>query len=107
MGFSRNLATWEIVEQVRIVREEADRSVRGVVFMGMGELFLNYENVIRAAKIMSCSSGLAIDGRKITISTAGVVPAIRKFTKESLRQTVAQQLRLTEGAQPTFWPKLA
>jgi 23S rRNA (adenine2503-C2)-methyltransferase len=82
MGFLRNLRTWEIVEQLRIVREEADRPVRGVVFMGMGEPFLNYENVIRAARIFSDPSGLAISGKAITISTAGVVPAIRRFTSE-------------------------
>jgi 23S rRNA (adenine2503-C2)-methyltransferase len=92
MGFSRNLATWEIVEQVRIVREEADRPVRGVVFMGMGEPLLNYDNVIRAARILSHSSGLAIDGRKITISTAGVVPAIRKFTRDRLPFRLAVSL---------------
>jgi 23S rRNA (adenine2503-C2)-methyltransferase len=82
MGFRRNLATWEIVEQLRVLRDEADRPVRGVVFMGMGEPLLNYENVVRAARIFSDPSGLAIDGRKITISTAGVVPAIRRFTAE-------------------------
>jgi 23S rRNA (adenine2503-C2)-methyltransferase len=82
LGFQRNLATWEIVEQLRVVREEADRPVRGVVFMGMGEPLLNYDNVVRAARIFSDPSGMAIDGRKITISTAGVVPAIRRFTQE-------------------------
>ena len=82
LGFQRNLATWEIVEQLRIIREEADRPVRGVVFMGMGEPLLNYDNVIRAARIFADPSGLAISGRAITISTAGVVPAIRRFTAE-------------------------
>jgi 23S rRNA (adenine2503-C2)-methyltransferase len=82
LGFKRHLATWEIVEQLRIIRDEADRPVRGVVFMGMGEPFLNYDNVIRAARIFADPSGGAISGRAITISTAGVVPAIRRFTAE-------------------------
>ena len=82
LGFTRNLATWEIVEQLRIVRDEADRPLRGVVFMGMGEPFLNYDNVIRAARIFADPSGGAISGRAITISTSGVVPAIRRFTEE-------------------------
>jgi len=82
LGFRRNLSTWEIVEQVRVVRAEADRPVRGVVFMGMGEPLLNYENVVRAARILSHPLGLAIDGRAITISTAGVVPQIRRYTAE-------------------------
>ena len=82
LGFARNLATWEIVEQLRIVRDEADRPIRGVVFMGMGEPMLNYDAVIRAARIFADPSGGAISGRAITISTAGVVPAIRRFTAE-------------------------
>jgi len=82
LGFSRHLRTWEIVEQLRIVRQEADRPVRGVVFMGMGEPLLNYDAVIRAARIFADPSGGAISGRAITISTAGVVPAIRRFTAE-------------------------
>ena len=82
LGYTRNLATWEIVEQLRIVRDEADRPVRGVVFMGMGEPFLNYDAVLRAARIFADPSGGAISGRAITISTSGVVPAIRRFTAE-------------------------
>jgi len=81
-GFARNLKTWEILDQVTRIRAEADRPVRGVVFMGMGEPFLNYTESIRAARILSHSAGFAIDGRGITISTAGVVPAIRRYTSE-------------------------
>lgn len=82
MGFRRNLEPWEIVEQVLAVRDGADRPVRGVVFMGMGEPFLNYRNVIAAAQILSAPSGAAIDGRAITISTAGWLPMIERFTAE-------------------------
>jgi 23S rRNA (adenine2503-C2)-methyltransferase len=82
LGFNRNLATWEIVEQLRIVRTEADRPVRGVVFMGMGEPFLNYDRVMAAAEIFSSPSGYAISADHITVSTAGVVPGIRRFTAE-------------------------
>src|SRR5207302_4420528 len=52
----------------------------------------NYDNVVRAARIMSHSSGLAIDGRKITISTAGVVPGIRRFTRDRLPFRLAVSL---------------
>jgi len=82
MGFKRNLRPWEIVEQVQVIREEADRPVRGVVFMGMGEPFLNYRNVIAAAKILSAPGGMAIEGRAITISTAGWLPMIERYTDE-------------------------
>jgi 23S rRNA (adenine2503-C2)-methyltransferase len=91
-GFERQLATWEIVEQLRVVRAEADRPVRGVVFMGMGEPLLNYDAVVRAARIFADPSGAAISGRAITISTAGVVPAIRRYTAERLPFRLAVSL---------------
>ena len=69
LGFRRNLEAAEIVGQVLAVRAEADRPVRGVVFMGMGEPFLNYDQVIRAARILSHPSGACIDGRSITIAS--------------------------------------
>lgn len=82
MGFQRNLQTWEILDQVLHVRAEADRPVRGVVFMGMGEPLLNYSEALRAAKILSHPAGFAISGKAMTFSTAGVVPAIRRYTRE-------------------------
>lgn len=82
MGFKRNLQTWEIVDQVLQVRAEADRPVRGAVFMGMGEPLLNYKETIRAAGILRHPAGLAISGKAITFSTAGTVPQIRKYVRE-------------------------
>src|SRR5437870_5153154 len=82
MGFRRNLATWEIVDQVMQVRADSPHPVRGVVFMGMGEPMLNYERVMRAAQILSEPCGVAINARAITISTVGIVPMIRRFTAE-------------------------
>lgn len=82
MGFQRNLATWEIVDQVTQIQADSPHPVRGVVFMGMGEPFLNYDRVIRAARILSEPCGMAINAKAITISTVGIVPAIRRFTAE-------------------------
>ncbi len=82
MGFRRNLATWEIVDQVMQVRADSPHPVRGVVFMGMGEPLLNYERVMRAGRVLSEPCGLAINARAITVSTVGVVPMIRRFTRE-------------------------
>ncbi len=82
IGFERNLQTWEILDQVLRIRREADRPVRGVVFMGMGEPFLNYAEVLRAARILSHPAGFSISGKAITISTVGIVPAIRRYTRE-------------------------
>jgi 23S rRNA (adenine2503-C2)-methyltransferase len=82
LGGIRSLKTWEILAQHRQIAVEADHPIRGAVFMGMGEPFLNYENVIRAARILSDPAGPAISGKAISISTAGVLPAIRRFTAE-------------------------
>ena len=64
------------------VRDDSPHPVRGVVFMGMGEPFLNYDRVMRAADVLSESCGVAINARAITISTVGIVPMIRRFTAE-------------------------
>ncbi len=82
MGFKRNLAAWEMVDQVLKIRDDSPHPVRGVVFMGMGEPLLNYDEVIRAARILCEPCGGAISAKAITISTAGIVPAIRRFTAE-------------------------
>jgi len=82
MGFRRNLAAWEIVDQVVKIQADSDAPVRGVVFMGMGEPLLNYEATMQAARILSEPCGMAIAGKAITISTVGIVPGIRRFTAE-------------------------
>jgi 23S rRNA (adenine2503-C2)-methyltransferase len=82
MGFRRNLASWEIVDQVIQVRDDSPFPVRGVVMMGMGEPFLNYDRVMRAAEVLSEPCGVAIEAKAITISTVGIVPMIRRFTAE-------------------------
>ena len=99
MGFRRNLATWEIVDQVIQVRADSPHPVRGVVAMGMGEPFLNYDRVMQAARIMSESCGLAINARAITISTVGIVPMIRRFTRERQPYRLVVSLTAAEHEQ--------
>jgi 23S rRNA (adenine2503-C2)-methyltransferase len=82
MGFKRNLFAWEMLDQVMQIRAEADRPVRGAVFMGMGEPLLNYAETMRAAAVMCHPAGLAISGKSITVSTVGIIPAIRRFIRE-------------------------
>ncbi len=112
MGFHGNLAAWEIVDQVVKIQADSQHPVRGVVFMGMGEPMLNYANVIQAASILSESCGMAIAGKAITISTVGIVPAIRRFTAERQRfrlvvsltsadAEVRRSLMPIEGSYPT------
>ena len=86
----RNLAAAEIVAQVMIARDalgewpapQDDRQVTNIVLMGMGEPLFNYDNVAEALKIVMDPEGLSISRRKITLSTAGVVPAIRRCGAE-------------------------
>jgi len=84
MGFGRNLAVWEMVASVIRIAADSRHPVRGAVFMGMGEPMLNYEAVVRAARILSEPCGLAISAKSISISTAGVAPGIRRFTADRL-----------------------
>jgi 23S rRNA (adenine2503-C2)-methyltransferase len=83
MGLFRNLRAWEIVEQVRVVRRHLAQGVRvhGVVFQGMGEPLANWQEVHRAARVLSESSAQAIDARNITISTAGLPGGIRALAE--------------------------
>jgi 23S rRNA (adenine2503-C2)-methyltransferase len=112
LGLRRNLAAWEMVDQVVQVQADSQHPVRGVVFMGMGEPMMNYEAVIRAAKICSEPSGLAIAAKAISISTAGIIPGIRRFTAEghgfrlvvsltSADPVVRRKLMPVEAACPT------
>jgi 23S rRNA (adenine2503-C2)-methyltransferase len=86
----RNLASEEIVAQVMVARDalgewpspQDDRQVTNIVLMGMGEPLYNYENVAAALKVVMDPEGLAISRRRITLSTAGVVPMIRRCGAE-------------------------
>lgn len=87
-GFNRNLTSAEIVGQVRqAVRRlrgvvtDRDRAVTNVVLMGMGEPLLNFDQVTRAIDIMLDDLGYGISKRRLTLSTAGVVPALRKLSE--------------------------
>uniref|UniRef100_A0A803PF77 Radical SAM core domain-containing protein n=1 Tax=Cannabis sativa TaxID=3483 RepID=A0A803PF77_CANSA len=86
MGLTRNLTAAEIVEQAvfarRLLTSEVG-SITNVVFMGMGEPFQNIDNVIKALDIMVHDQGLHFSPRKITVSTSGLVPQLRRFLKES------------------------
>lgn len=96
-GLVRNLEYWEIIQQAlvfaRILKNEFNEErLTNIVFMGMGEPFLNYDNVIKSAKFFNSKEGLEIAARKISISTAGVVPGIMKFSEESNQFNLAVSL---------------
>lgn len=86
LGLQRNLETWEIVEQVRLVRRGLDpaleQRVHGVVFQGMGEPLANLDRVIEAVRVFMQPSGMAIDARCVTVCTAGLPTGIRRLSQE-------------------------
>jgi 23S rRNA (adenine2503-C2)-methyltransferase len=82
LGLVRSLRSWEIVRQLQKVRADSARPVTGAVFMGQGEPFHNYDAVLDAAYALCDPAGARIDARRISISTAGVVPMIRRYTAE-------------------------
>jgi 23S rRNA (adenine2503-C2)-methyltransferase len=84
-GFNRNLSTAEIISQVWLATQLIDeekkpgRKVTNVVLMGMGEPLLNFDNVVRAVRIMMDDFAYGLSKRRVTVSTAGVVPAIDRL----------------------------
>ncbi|MEW6623201.1 MAG: 23S rRNA (adenine(2503)-C(2))-methyltransferase RlmN [Bacillota bacterium] len=92
MGFSRNLSAGELVGQVMVAIEHLGDKMDNVVFMGMGEPLLNYEHVMKSIRILIDDNGLNFSSRKITISTCGLVPEIKKLANEGLPITLAISL---------------
>lgn len=103
MGFIRNLTIEEIISQVLFFARYLSshglnkgglpiKRISNVVFMGMGEPFLNYDNVMSAIKILNDKNGLNIGARHISISTSGLIPEIEKFSNEPLQLNLAISL---------------
>jgi 23S rRNA (adenine2503-C2)-methyltransferase len=95
MGFKRNLTPMEIAEQVLFFArylKRGGKKVTNVTFMGMGDPFLNFDNVIKAVYIINSKEKLNIGARNISISTAGIIEGIEKFTKEGLQVNLAISL---------------
>jgi len=95
MKFKRNLRAWEIVEQavqmgIEMKKQNPDfKKITHVVFMGMGEPLLNYEEVLHAIKILNSEHALEIGARRITVSTAGIVPGILRLAREHIQVRLA------------------
>lgn len=99
MGFSRHLSSGEIVAQVlyyaRLLHAEG-QAVTNVVLMGMGEPFHNYDNTMQAIDRLNDAEGYNFGARRFTISTSGLVPAIRQFADEKRQVNLAVSLHATE-----------
>jgi len=97
MGFRRNLRPGEIVGQVLRVIQDGRIADQGfnIVFMGMGEPLYNYQNVMKAFRILIDEQGMNLSYRKITVSTSGVVPVLKRMAEESLLPNLAVSLNAT------------
>ncbi len=93
--FVRNLTSGEIVEQILAVQKDAKVKISNVVFMGIGEPFDNYDNVMNAIRIINNQKGLNIGARHISVSTSGIVPKIYDFANEDLQCTLSISLHAT------------
>ena len=91
-GFSRNLRANEIIDQMIAVERESGDKIDNIVFMGMGEPLANFDNVLRAIRIINAPWGLGIGARRITVSTSGLAPQIRKLGDEPLQIRLAVSL---------------
>jgi 23S rRNA (adenine2503-C2)-methyltransferase len=96
MDFLRNLRSGEIIEQVIQMKLISGTTPTNIVFMGMGEPLLNTKNVIKAAHILSDPEGLAIARKRITFSTSGIVPAIRKLADGDFPFSLAVSLNAAD-----------
>ncbi len=92
MGFKRNLFFWEILDQVRFIRDHKKQDITNVVFMGMGEPMLNMEEVLTAIDFLTDSNAFQIGARKITVSTSGIIPGIRKLSTYDKKVKLAVSL---------------
>ena len=99
VGFVRNLLPHEIVDQFISISRDVDEKPTNIVIMGMGEPLLNYENVIKALVIMNNAEGIGIGHRKITLSTAGIVSQLHRYTEEGHPFKLAISLNATTDAQ--------
>ncbi|MBP7216170.1 MAG: 23S rRNA (adenine(2503)-C(2))-methyltransferase RlmN [Candidatus Omnitrophica bacterium] len=96
-GFKRNLSCAEIIDQVLFLKRASRGGLSHIVFMGTGEPFDNYDAVLKAIRIINTQEGLAIGARKITISTAGVIPGIRRLATEQLQVELSVSLHAADG----------
>ncbi len=92
MGFQRNLTAGEILNQFITAQSLSEKPITNIVFMGMGEPMLNYDNVMTAVDILTDQQGIGLSSRRITISTAGYANQIRKMADEDRKPKLALSL---------------
>lgn len=102
MCWKRNLTTGEIVDQLLLINSLVAAPATNIVFMGMGEPLLNYDAVMQAAQIFNHEIGVGLAARRITISTAGLIPAIERYIAERRPFKLAVSLNATTSEQRQY-----
>lgn len=95
LKFERNLTPGEIVEEVLAVEQDIGEEISNIVFMGIGEPLDNYDNVIKAIRILNNQKGMNIGARHISVSTSGLVPRIYDLANENIQCTLSISLHAT------------
>ena len=104
MDFKRNLTAGEILEQLLHIRKVLwgeGEEVTNAVFMGMGEPLLNYGEVMKAVRLIRHEMGIGLGARRITLSTAGIVPGMERLSEEGVPIGLAISLNATDDATRT------
>ncbi|MEA2087298.1 MAG: 23S rRNA (adenine(2503)-C(2))-methyltransferase RlmN [Candidatus Caldatribacteriota bacterium] len=96
-GFTRNLTVSEILNQVLFVKKKIESNLNNIVFMGIGEPLDNYDNVVKAICILNSKDAFNIGARKITISTCGVIPAIKRLQERNWQIELSVSLHAPEN----------
>ena len=91
-GFTRNLTAAEIVEQVVQAEAHSGQRIDNIVFMGMGEPLANFSNLTRAIEVLNADWGIGIGARRMTVSTSGLAPQIKKLANIPLQIRLAISL---------------
>jgi 23S rRNA (adenine2503-C2)-methyltransferase len=101
MGLTRQLTAGEIAGQVRVLARETGLSGTpfNIVLMGMGEPLHNYDAVMKALRMLADERGLAVAPRRVTLSTVGLIPALKRLATEPLMPNLAISLHATTEAQ--------
>lgn len=104
MGFVRNLTPSEMLNQILRAQPEgaAKQRITNIVLMGMGEPLANYDNTVKAIEIMQYDSGLGLSGRRITLSTSGLIPEMERLMKAGLRFRLAVSLNAADDDTRSF-----
>lgn len=98
-GFKRNLTCAEIIEEILCLKAHSEaKKITHIVFMGIGEPLDNYDNVLKAIRVINSPEGLNIGARRITISTSGIIPGIKRLAAEGLQIELSVSLHAADSA---------